>query len=70
MKMPSLKLVVMLEYRNVFAKGYVLNWSEEVFILQKLKLLFCGLMLLVILEAKKLLGRFTKKIAKNKSKSV
>ena len=58
------------KYKNIFVKRYVPNWSEEVFILKKLKALCCGHMLLLILTEKKLLERFTKKIAKNKSKRV
>ena len=33
--------------KNIFAKGYTPNWSEEVLLLIKLKLQFLGLMLLV-----------------------
>ena len=47
------------KYKNIFAKGYA-NWSEEVFVIKKLKTLCRGHMLLVILKAKKLLERFTK----------
>ena len=38
------------KYKNIFAKGYMPNWSEEVFVmlLKKLKILFRGLMLLMI----------------------
>ena len=25
------------KYKNIFAKGYTLNWSEEVFIIKKVK---------------------------------
>ena len=49
------------KYKNIFAKGYVPNWSEKVFVIKKLKTLFRGLMLLVILKAEKLLEHFTKK---------
>ena len=35
-------------YKNIFAKGYVPNWSEEVLLLIKLKILYLGLILLVI----------------------
>ena len=38
------------KYKSIFAKGYVPNWSEEVFVTKKL----------VILKAKKLLERFMK----------
>ena len=41
------------KYQNIFAKGYVPKWSEV--LLQKLKVLFRGHMLLAILKAKKLL---------------
>ena len=36
------------KYRNMFTKGYKLNWSEEVFIIKKLKIQFHGHMLLMI----------------------
>ena len=38
------------KYKNIFAKGYMPNWSEEVFVmlLKKLKILFRGLMLFMI----------------------
>ena len=34
--------------KNTFAKGYTTNWSEEVFVIKKLKIPFRGLMLLMI----------------------
>ena len=40
--------VRILKYKNIFAKGYMPNWSEEVFVIKKLKILFRGLMLLMI----------------------
>ena len=43
------------KYETIFTKGYVSNWSEEV-------------LLLVILKAKKLLERFTKKNCKKQVK--
>ena len=37
------------KYKNIFAKVYMPNWSEEVFVIKKkLKILFRGLMLLMI----------------------
>ena len=33
------------KYKNAFAKGYNSNWSEENFLIKKLKILCCGLML-------------------------
>ena len=58
----------MSKYKNIFAKDYVPNWSEEVFVLKKLKILFHGHMLLVILKVKKLLERFRKKNCKKQIK--
>ena len=36
------------KYKNIFVKGYVPNWSEEVFVVSKLKIQFLGFMLLMI----------------------
>ena len=36
------------KHKNIFTKGYVPNWSEEVFVIKNLKILFRGLMLLMI----------------------
>ena len=36
------------KYKNSFAKGYMPNLSEEVFVIKKVKILFRGLMLLMI----------------------
>ena len=53
------------ECKNIFAKGYTLNWSEEVFVIKKkLK----TQLLLVILIVNKLLERFTKKNCKKQIK--
>ena len=35
------------KYKNIFAKSYVPNSSEEVFVIKKLKTLCCGHMLVV-----------------------
>ena len=71
MKALNLKLVVLLEYqniKNIFTKGYVLNWSE-VFVIATIK--NRGHMSLVISEEKKLLEHFTKKeMQKSKSKRI
>ena len=36
------------KYINFFAKEYTPNWSEEVFVINKIKIYFLGLTLLVI----------------------
>ena len=40
--------VIISKYRNIFAKGYMPNWSEEVFVIKKVKNTVRGLMLLMI----------------------
>ena len=57
------------KYKNIFAKGYTPNWSEEAFVIKKVSdLNFSDLKVidskLVILMAKKLLKRFMKKNCK------
>ena len=57
--------------KNIFAKGYVPNWSEEIFVInfcQQFKTLCRGHMLLVILKEKKLLERLTEKNCKKQIK--
>ena len=56
------------KHKNIFAKGYVPNWSEN--LLQKLKIVSRRDMLLVVLTEKKLLERFTKTNCKNKSNRI
>ena len=36
-KDPKFKVLIMLEYKNIFAKEYVPNWSEEIFLIKKVK---------------------------------
>ena len=36
------------KYKNIFAKGYTPNWSEEIFVIKKLKIHFHKHMLLMI----------------------
>ena len=52
------------KYKNIFAKGYTPNWSEEIFVIKKLKIQFHGLILLMILMVKKLLEHSMKKNCK------
>ena len=77
-KILNLKFVILLEYQNVktFLQKSVSNWFEKMFQiglkrflrLKKLKTLCRGDMLLVILKAKNLLERFTKKNCKKQIK--
>ena len=41
------------KYKNILVKEYTQNWSEEVFVIKKLKILFYGHMLLMISIVKK-----------------
>ena len=36
-KILNLEFVIMLENQNIFAKYYIPNWSEEVFVIKRLK---------------------------------
>ena len=50
------------KYKNIFAKGYMPNWSEEVFVISKIKnTVPWTLIINVISMVKKLLERFMKK---------
>ena len=57
----------MLEYQNI---SHVPNWSEEVFVIKKLKTLCRGHTSLVILTEKKLLKYFTKQNSKKQTKEI
>ena len=56
------------KYKNIFPKRYTPNWSVEVFVIKKLKILCRGHMLLMILMEKKLLKYFTKANCKKQIK--
>ena len=56
------------KHKNSFAKGYVANWSEEVFSSAKEKIQFHGHKLLLTLMVKKLLEHFMEKNCKKQIK--
>ena len=56
------------KYEIIFAKGYTSNWSEEVFVIKKLLILFLGHMLLLTLMVNKLLKQFMKNNCKKQGK--
>ena len=71
MKIINLKLMIQLEYQNIkrFLQKTIFQIDLKKFLLlQKLKILFHGHMLLVILKVKQLLERFTKKNYKKQGK--
>ena len=53
------------KYENIFAEGYTQNWSEDAFVVSKIKIQFLGLMLLVTWMVNQLLEIFMKKNYKN-----
>ena len=55
------------KYNNIFTKGHMPNWPEEI-LLRKLKILCHGHILLMILMVKKLLVHFMKMYYKTLSK--
>ena len=55
-------------HKDISAKEYTSNWSEEVFVIKEVKILFYGHMLLVISMFKKLLEHFMKKNYKKQIK--
>ena len=58
------------KYKNIFAKGYAPNCSEEVFAINKLKIQFHGLMLWMILIMKKTLELLMKKNCRRQIKNL
>ena len=67
-KILNLKLVILLEFQNIFADDYTPNLSEEVLWLKKLRILCRGYTLLMTLIVKKLLEHFTEKNCKKQIK--
>ena len=59
------------KYKNIFAKGYVSNWSEEVFMIKKVKNTVPWKYVISDLNGEDIFGTFyEKQIAKSKSKGV
>ena len=56
------------KYKNIFAKGYTPNWSEEIFVIKKVKNTVPWTNVIMILMEKKLLERFTKTNYKKQTK--
>ena len=68
MKMLNLKLVILLEYqKNIFAKSYVPNWSEEVFVIKKGKKTVPWTYVISDLNGEEIVGKFYGKELQNKN---
>ena len=46
------------KYKNIFAKGYVQNWSEEIFIIKKIKNTVSWTYVVNVLNGEKIIGTF------------
>ena len=60
----NLKSMILLEYQNIkpfFAKGYLPNWSEEVFVITKVQNTFPGTYVISDLKDKEIVGTFYEK---------
>ena len=54
------------KYKNIFAKGYTPNWSEEIFVINKIKITVPWTFAISDLNGEEITGRKNeKKIAKN-----
>ena len=75
-KGPKLKVgdrVRISKYKNVFEKGYKPNWSEEIFIIKKIKNIAHWTYVISDLNGEEIVGRFYEKktkTAKDKSKRI
>ena len=52
------------KYKNIFAKDYTPNWSQEVFEIKKIKYTVAWICAMNNLNGEKIVGTFYKKIAK------
>ena len=59
------------KYKNIFAKGYMPNWSEEVFVIKKIKNTIRWTYVINDLNGEEIIGTFyEKRIAKDKSRRI
>ena len=65
MKFEISDVVTISKYKNIFAKDYISNWSEEVFVIKKVKYIVPWTNLISYLKNEEILW---KRIAKNKLK--
>ena len=49
------------KYKNIFAKGYMLNWSEEVFVIKKIKNTIPWTYVINDLKGEEIIGTFYEK---------
>ena len=56
------------KYKNIFAKGYTSNWSEEIFVIKKIKNTAPWTYVINDLNGEKIIGTFMKKSCKRQIK--
>ena len=73
-KILNLKLVIYLEFQNkqnIFAKGYIRDWSEEVFVTKKIKITLPWIYFITHLKGEEIVGTFyEKELSKQFKKSL
>ena len=72
-KDPKLKVgddVRISKYKNISAKGYTQNWSEEAFVVSKIKNTVPWTYVISDINGKPITGSFYEKVAKNKSRKI
>ena len=52
------------KYKNTFSKGYTSNWSEEIFLIRKMKNTGSGTYLINDLNGEEIMGSFMRKSCK------
>ena len=59
------------KYKNIFAKGYAPNWSEDIFVVKKIKNTVPWTYVIIDLHREKIVGSFyEKELQKNYSKRI
>ena len=53
------------KYKNIFAKGYAANWSEEIFVVKKIKNKVPWTYVISVLNGEKIVGSFHEKELQN-----
>ena len=53
------------KHKNIFAKGYAPNWSEEVFIINKIQIILPWTYVIDDLNGEKIIGTFYAKVLQN-----
>ena len=56
------------KYKNMFGKGYILNWSEEIFVITKIKNTVLGTYVISELNGEEIVGTFFEKEFKKQIK--